>query len=194
MSHEPTRDEWGAAVKAHLEHQRVLGPGPHMCAALTAANAIRDRRIRNEVLEEAARAADREGLRLRNEWGDVKQALGTQYAANAIRAERERAEKAERTLQIYAGDLTTAQLEADREHERATAAEAERDRLRDALAPGPMLSFPDFLEWIALRLTHFHHESPNVDFVLSLQERAKAIRKALARKTDVAPVVGGAQP
>lgn len=40
---------------------------------------------------------------------------------------------------------------------------------------------PDFLEWIADRLVHVYGESPNVDFVLSLRERADRARSALAR-------------
>ena len=52
MSHEPTREEWLAALAAYSEHKRTQGGTP-ISTALTAANAIRDRRIRAEALEEA---------------------------------------------------------------------------------------------------------------------------------------------
>lgn len=53
MSHEPTRDEWLSALAAYSEHKRTTGEAS-ITTALTAANAIRDKRIRAEALEEAA--------------------------------------------------------------------------------------------------------------------------------------------
>lgn len=53
--------------------------------------------------------------------------------------------------------------------------------LAEAIAYGPTLELPDFLEWIADRLVNVHGESPNVDFVLSLRERAKRCRAALSK-------------
>lgn len=41
------------------------------------------------------------------------------------------------------------------------------------------MNTPDFLNWVADRLVSVHGESPNVDFVLSLRERAEAMRVAL---------------
>ncbi len=48
---------------------------------------------------------------------------------------------------------------------------------------GAEINTPDFLDWIAERLIHVHGESPHVDYVLSLRERAKAGRAALAKAT-----------
>lgn len=48
MSHEPTKNEIWAVIE--------LSPDASVVTKLTAANTLRDRRIRNEALEEAARA------------------------------------------------------------------------------------------------------------------------------------------
>ena len=48
---------------------------------------------------------------------------------------------------------------------------------------GAQLNTPDFLDWIADRLVHIHGESENVDFVLSLRQRASAGRAAIAKAT-----------
>lgn len=53
---------------------------------------------------------------------------------------------------------------------------------------GASHSTPDFLDWVADRLVHFYGESPNVDFVLSLRERAAAGRAALERAVPVRKV------
>jgi len=42
--------------------------------------------------------------------------------------------------------------------------------------PGPT-PLPEFLNWIADRLVHVHGESPNVDYVLSLRQRAAYFRE-----------------
>lgn len=55
------------------------------------------------------------------------------------------------------------------------------DDLLAACKGGPS-DGPDFLEWIADRLVHVHGESPNVDYVLSLRDRAAAIRTAAEGK------------
>ena len=46
---------------------------------------------------------------------------------------------------------------------------------------GAELNTPDFLDWIADRLVKVHGENPNVDYVLSLRERAKAGRAAISK-------------
>jgi len=58
MSHEPTRQEYTAALEAFFEHKRTANELP-ISAALTAANALRDKRIRAEALEEAASLCER---------------------------------------------------------------------------------------------------------------------------------------
>ena len=46
---------------------------------------------------------------------------------------------------------------------------------------GAQVNTPDFLDWMAERLVHVYGESPNIDFVLSLRDRAAAGRKAIAK-------------
>lgn len=46
---------------------------------------------------------------------------------------------------------------------------------------GEQMNTPDFLDWIADRLVHVYGESPNVDFVVSLRQRAAAGRAAMAK-------------
>jgi hypothetical protein len=46
---------------------------------------------------------------------------------------------------------------------------------------GPSLNLPEFLDWLADRLTNTYGESPEVDFVISLRERARLLRAAIAR-------------
>lgn len=53
------------------------------------------------------------------------------------------------------------------------------------LTMGAELCTPDFLEWIADRLVFMHGENRNVDYVLSLRERAKAMRAALTKARQV---------
>lgn len=48
---------------------------------------------------------------------------------------------------------------------------------------GVEINTPDFLDWIAARLVKVHGENPHVDYVLSLRERAKAGRAAIAKTT-----------
>lgn len=55
--------------------------------------------------------------------------------------------------------------------------------LLDAQTMGVEVNTPDFLDWMAERLIHVYGESPNIDFVLSLRERAKAGRAAIAKAT-----------
>lgn len=52
------------------------------------------------------------------------------------------------------------------------------ERLALALEGGPTAG-PDFLEWIADRIVNVYGESDNVDFVLSLRQRALLARAAL---------------
>ena len=47
-----------------------------------------------------------------------------------------------------------------------------------AIDMGAQLGTIRFLEWIADRIVHQYGESENTDFVLSLRERAKALKKA----------------
>lgn len=53
--------------------------------------------------------------------------------------------------------------------------------LLSCLTMGAELNTPDMLEWIADRLVSVHGESPFVDFVVSLRDRANAMRKAIAK-------------
>ena len=53
-------------------------------------------------------------------------------------------------------------------------------KTRKVLEDGPTMAMPDFLEWIAARLVNVYGESENVDFVISLRERAAACRTVLA--------------
>jgi hypothetical protein len=52
-----------------------------------------------------------------------------------------------------------------------------------ALTMGAQVNTPDFLDWVADRLVNVYGESPNVDFVHSLRDRAKAGRAAIAKAT-----------
>lgn len=76
--------------------------------------------------------------------------------------------------------------EAGDQNKRAEAAEqriAELQRrvgeLVGCLTMGAQINTPDFLDWIAARLVNVHGEREEVDYVLSLKERAKAMRAAL---------------
>ena len=53
--------------------------------------------------------------------------------------------------------------------------------LLEAWTMGQTLNTPDFLDWLSDRLVNVYGESENVDFVLSLRERAKAGRAAIAK-------------
>jgi len=50
---------------------------------------------------------------------------------------------------------------------------------------GQTVNTPDFLEWLADRLVYRYGESPNIDFVLSLRERAKAGRLAMNKALGI---------
>lgn len=50
----------------------------------------------------------------------------------------------------------------------------------DASTRGAQVNLPDFMDWIAARLIRFG-DSPNVDFVLTLRERANLLRAAIAK-------------
>lgn len=52
--------------------------------------------------------------------------------------------------------------------------------LLEAQTMGAELNTPDFLDWIAARLIHYG-DNPNADFILSLRERAKSGRAAIAK-------------
>lgn len=58
--------------------------------------------------------------------------------------------------------------------------------LLEAQTMGASFNTPDFLDWIADRLVNVHGESPNVDYVLSLRDRAKLGRAAIAKATGEA--------
>lgn len=49
---------------------------------------------------------------------------------------------------------------------------------------GAEVNTPDFLDWVADRLVHVYGENPNIDFVLSLRARAKAVRAAIKKAED----------
>lgn len=55
--------------------------------------------------------------------------------------------------------------------------------LLEAQTMGAEVNTPDFLDWIADRLINSYGVNPNVDFVHSLRERAKAGRAAIAKAT-----------
>jgi hypothetical protein len=56
----------------------------------------------------------------------------------------------------------------------------ERMSLLLLLEGGPT-KLPDFLNWIADRLVHVHGENPNLDYILSLRDRAELARVILGR-------------
>ncbi len=59
--------------------------------------------------------------------------------------------------------------------------------LLEAQTMGNGINTPDFLDWIAERLVNIHHYRPNIDFILSLRERASAGRAAIALATNPQP-------
>jgi hypothetical protein len=54
---------------------------------------------------------------------------------------------------------------------------------------GSQVDTPTLLDWVADRLVNVYGESPNIDFVLTLRERAKAGRAAIAKATGTAPAL-----
>jgi hypothetical protein len=54
------------------------------------------------------------------------------------------------------------------------------EELVKAVTEGAQLDLAGMLEWTAARLVKVHHEDPNVDYVLTLLDRAKRLRQALA--------------
>lgn len=52
-----------------------------------------------------------------------------------------------------------------------------------AATTGAQVNLPDFLEWIAARLIRLG-DNPNADFVLTLRDRAKLLRAAIAKAED----------
>lgn len=79
-------------------------------------------------------------------------------------------------VSFYCETQPSGLLEA-RKHANLAAAAPE---LLEAQTMGEQLNTPEFLDWLADRLIHVYHESPNIDFVLSLRARAEAGRKALS--------------
>ena len=55
--------------------------------------------------------------------------------------------------------------------------------LLESQTMGQSLNTPDFLDWIADRCVTVYGESPDIDFVRSLRERAAAGRSAIAKAT-----------
>ncbi len=53
--------------------------------------------------------------------------------------------------------------------------------LLSCLTMGAELDTPDMLDWIADRLVAVHGENPHIDFVVSLRDRANAMRAAIAK-------------
>ena len=53
--------------------------------------------------------------------------------------------------------------------------------LLEALTYGQTLNLPDMLDWVADRLVNVHGENGNLDFILSLRERAHIARAAIAK-------------
>lgn len=59
------------------------------------------------------------------------------------------------------------------------AQEARIARLEAAINAGVEVNVPELMEWVADRLVSVYGESPHVDYVLSLRERASNLRDAL---------------
>lgn len=55
---------------------------------------------------------------------------------------------------------------------------------------GSNCSTPDMIDWVADRLVNIYGESPNVDFVLSLRNRAKALRNIVLSKPQPTNLTG----
>ena len=54
------------------------------------------------------------------------------------------------------------------------------------LTYGPSVALSEFLEWVADRLVQVHCEPPGADFVISLRERARLARTAIAKAQGAA--------
>ncbi|MDX4957896.1 hypothetical protein [Delftia acidovorans] len=63
--------------------------------------------------------------------------------------------------------------------ERIHAHEDLEARFLRTLSNGASLDAPSFLEWIADRLVNVHGANPGVDYILSLRERAVAMRSVM---------------
>ena len=50
-----------------------------------------------------------------------------------------------------------------------------RDKMLEQL--DDVTKLEDFLEWVADRLEYVYHDTPRIDFILSLRKRAKAARE-----------------
>lgn len=55
--------------------------------------------------------------------------------------------------------------------------------LLEALTYGQTLNLPDMLDWVADRLVNVHGENCNLDFILSIRERANKARAAINKAT-----------
>ena len=55
--------------------------------------------------------------------------------------------------------------------------------LLEALTYGQTLNLPDMLDWVADRLVNVHGENCNLDFILSIRERASKARAAINKAT-----------
>lgn len=55
--------------------------------------------------------------------------------------------------------------------------------LLEALTYGQTLNLPDMLDWVADRLVNVHGENCNLDFIVSIRERASKARAAIAKAT-----------
>ncbi len=71
-------------------------------------------------------------------------------------------------------------------YERSALESAAPDLLA-AQTMGASKNTPDFLDWIANRLVRAYGENPNLDFVLSLRERAQAGRLAIVKAIGTTP-------
>lgn len=70
------------------------------------------------------------------------------------------------------------------EHKANGALFASAPELLDCLTMGQSLNTPDFLMWLADRLVNVYGENPNMDFVLSIRERANAMQAVLKKLED----------
>ena len=55
--------------------------------------------------------------------------------------------------------------------------------LLEVLTYGQTLNLPDMLDWVADRLVNVHGENCNLDFILSIRERASKARAAINKAT-----------
>lgn len=53
--------------------------------------------------------------------------------------------------------------------------------LLEVLTHGQTMDMADMLDWVADRLVYVHHENENMDYIISLRERANLARAAITK-------------